>query len=81
MDINYITSEENPVDIIRKNFSESELTKNAKRIKKEDIWELVETGRENVKNNGVVDGVTDFDSTEYSSHSLTNPADQTNGIE
>ena len=30
------------------------------------------------KNNGVMDGVTDCDSDEYSSHALANPVDQVN---
>ena len=34
-----------------------------------------------VKNDGVTDGVVDFDTTEYSSHTLENPVDQTNGSE
>ena len=32
--------------------------------------ELALTGRDNFKNNGVLDGVIDCDSTEYSSHTL-----------
>ena len=39
----------------------------------------MKTRRENGKNNGVMDGVTYCDSTEYSSHALTNSMDQTNG--
>ena len=34
-----------------------------------------------VKNDGVTDGVTDFESSEYSSHILANPVDQINGSE
>ena len=34
-----------------------------------------------VKNNGVMDGVMDFESTEYSSHALTNNVNQENGNE
>ena len=64
-----------------KNFFEANQVKHTKRITEGELWRLVKTGRENVNNDGVADGVTDFDSTEYSSHSLTNPADQTNGIE
>ena len=30
----------------------------------------METGRDNVNNNGVLDGVMDIESTEYSSHAL-----------
>ena len=41
----------------------------------------MKTGRDNVNNNGGMDGVTDCDSTEYSSRTLDNPVDQTNGSE
>ena len=45
----------------------------------------METGRENFKNDrvtdGVTDGVTDYESIEYSSYTLANTVDQTNGSE
>ena len=41
----------------------------------------METGRENVKNNGVTDGVMDCEFIEYYSHTLANTVDQTNRIE
>ena len=36
----------------------------------------MESGSENVKNNGVLDGVIDCDSTEYSSYTLANDVNQ-----
>ena len=44
--------------------------KHTKRITEGELWYLVETGRENVKNNGVLDGVMDRDSIECSGHAL-----------
>ena len=64
-----------------KNFFEDDHTKHVKRIMEGELWEIVETGRDNVKNNRVVDGVTYFDSTEYSSQALNNTANQENGNE
>ena len=61
-----------------KNCSESDQTKHAKRITEIELRELVDTGRENVNNNGVMDGVTDCDSNEYSSHTLDNTTNQEN---
>ena len=52
------------------NFYDTDNVKHTKRIVGGEIWELMETGRENVKNNGVLYEVMDCDSTEYSSHSL-----------
>ena len=78
MDINYIISEENPADIMKRNFSESDHAKNAKRITEGELWEIVENGRENVKNNGVLDRFMDCESTKYSSHTLSNTTKQEN---
>ena len=38
-----------------KNCSDADHAKHAKRIKKEELWENVETVRDNVKNNVVTD--------------------------
>ena len=78
IDIKYIGSKENPAEIMTKNCSENDHSKHAKRITEGELWELVETGGENVKNNGVMDGVMNCDSTEYSIHELTNTMDQEN---
>ena len=58
------------------NYSEAYHAKHAKRIMEGEPWDLVETGRGNVKNNGVMDGVIDCDSIEYSSHTLVNTVNQ-----
>ena len=78
MDIEYISIKENPADIITSNISEADNTKHARRITKGELWELVKTGRENVNNNRVMDGVTDCESTEYYSHALANTVNQEN---
>ena len=61
-----------------KNFSEADQTKNANIITEGEHRDLVETGRENIKNNGVTDRVIYCDSTEYHNNALANPVDQTN---
>ena len=63
------------------NCYETDHAKNARIITEGELWQLVETGRENFKNNGVTDGVMDFDVNEYSSHAFPNPVDQKNGSE
>ena len=75
MDVKYIISKENPGDIMTNNCSEADHTKHAKIIREGELWELVDTGRENLNNNGVIDGVTDCEPTEYSSHALANTVD------
>ena len=70
MDIKYIGGKENPANITTKNVSEDDYVKHTKRITEGEIWEFVETGRENFKNNGVLDGVMYCYSTEYSYHAL-----------
>ena len=55
--INYISIKENPAVILTKNFSEANHAKHAKRATEKEIWELVETGRENVNNNRILDGL------------------------
>ena len=74
MGINYIRTEENPADIMTKNFSESDYVKQTMRITEVELWELVETVRDHVKNNRALYGVMDFDSTEYWSHTLAEVA-------
>ena len=62
-----------------KTCSEGDQAIHAKRITEGEIWKIVETGRENVNNNGVVYGVTDQELTEYSSQEIYNTAKQENG--
>ena len=57
--------------------SEANFARHMRRITEVDLWELVDTGRENVKNTGVTDDVITRYKTEYSSHPL---AEVMNGI-
>ena len=59
MDIKYIRSEENPSNIMTNNCSEDDYVKHMKSIMEGKLWELVETGGDNVKNNRVLYGVID----------------------
>ena len=52
------------------NTSEADFVRHKKRITEGELWELVDTGRENVKKTGVTDDVITCDKTEYSSHIL-----------
>ena len=78
MDIKYIINEENLADNMIKNVFKDDNAKHAKRTMKGELWELVETGRVNVKKYGVTDRVMDCDLTEYCSHKLANNEEQTN---
>ena len=50
IDIQYIRSEDNPYDTMTKNTSEENLVRNMRRITEGELWELMDTVRENVKN-------------------------------
>ena len=52
-----------------------------KRITEGELWELVDTGKENVKRNGVTYDVITRDKTEYSSHALAEVVDGKNSNE
>ena len=81
MYIKYTVSEEKPEDIMDDNCSETYHAKHVKIIMEGELWGIMETGRKNVKNNGVLYGVMDFDLIEYSSHSLSNAMNQENSNE
>ena len=76
IDIQYIQSENNPADIMKKNNLEADFVRHPKRITEGELWELVDTGRENVKNTRVTDDGISCDKTEYSSHTLAEFADR-----
>ena len=76
--IHYIRSEDNPYDIMTKNTSEADFARHIRRITEGELWELVDTGRENVKKIGVTDDVITRDKTEDSSHALDEVVDGTN---
>ena len=75
IDIQYIRSEDNPADIMTKNTSEAGFASHMRRITEGELWELVDTARENVNKTGVADDVITRDKTEYSSHALTEVVD------
>ena len=50
--------------------SEADFVKHMKRITEGELWEIVETGRENVNISRVTDEVIKHYKTEYSSHTL-----------
>ena len=74
-------NEKNSPDTMNSNCSESEHMNQTNRIKEGKIWEIVETGRENVNNYGVTDRVTDYESTKYSRQKFANTVDHTYGGE
>ena len=76
--IHYIWSEENPYDIMTENTSEADFVRHTRRITEGELWELVYTGRENVKNAGVTDDIISRDKTEYSSHALVEVVNRIN---
>ena len=59
--INYIRSKVNRVEIMTKCFSKANCVKYTRIIRERKLLGLVETGRENVKNNGITNGVTDYE--------------------
>ena len=69
-DIQYIWSEDNPADIMSKNTSEADFASHMKRITEGELWEIMDTGRENFKNNRVTDDIITHNNTEYFSHAL-----------
>ena len=75
IDIRYIRSEYNPTDIMTNNASEVYFTRHMKRITEGELWEIVDTGRENFKNTRFTDDVISRDKTEYASHTLTEVMD------
>ena len=70
IEIHYIRSEENPAYIITNNTLGADLARHMIRITEEELWELVDTGRENVKKTGVTDDFITRDKTEYYSHTI-----------
>ena len=75
IDIQYIRSKDNPVDIITKKTLEAYFARHMKSITKGELWELVDAGRDNVNNTRVTDDLINRDKTEYTSHSLAEVVD------
>ena len=68
--IQFIQIEDNLADIMTKNTPETHFARHTKRIIEGELWELVDTGRENFRNARVTDDVISRDKTEYYSHTL-----------
>ena len=58
--------------------SEADFVRHMRRITEGELWELMDTGSENVKNKEVMDDVINRDNTEYYSHTLAEVVDGTN---
>ena len=61
-----------------KNTSEADFARHMRRITEGELWEIVDTGRENVEKTGVTDDIIARDKTEYFSHALDVVVDGTN---
>ena len=61
-----------------KNTSEADFVRHMERITEGELWELMDTGRENVKKTGVTDNIITCDKNEYSSPALSVAMDETN---
>ena len=78
IDIQYILSEGNPADIMTKNTLKADFARHMINITEGELWELVDTVRENVKKTGITDDVIIRDNTEYYSHASTEVVDGEN---
>ena len=75
IDINYIPSEDKHEYIRKNNTQEADLARKMKSITEGEIWELMDTGRENEKNTCVTnDKITKY-KTGYFSHALAEVVD------
>ena len=70
IDIQCIWNEDKPAYIMTKNTLEADFARHMRRIIEGELWELVDTGRDNVKKTGVTDGVIARVDTGYYSHAL-----------
>ena len=68
--IQYIWSEDNPSYIMIKKSSAADFVRHMKRTTEGEIWEIVDTGRENIKNTRVTDYVINYEKNEYYIHAL-----------
>ena len=63
------------------NTSEAYFARHMRSITEGELWEIVDTGRENIKKTGVKYDIITRDKTEYSSHALDVVMDGTNSNE
>ena len=75
IDIQYITSEDNPEEIITNSTLKPYFVNHVNSITEGEIWELVGIRRENVNNTRVVDDFINCYKTEYSSHTIADVVD------
>ena len=75
IDIHYIWSEDNLAEITTKNTSKSDCMNHMKRMTEGELWELMDTRRQNVNHTRVADNAINHDKTEYSSHALAEAVD------
>ena len=81
IDIQYILSEDNHVDIMTKNTSEADFARHMKRITEGELWDFVGIVRENVKNTRVTNDVITYYKTKYSSYALAEAVNGKHKIE
>ena len=58
--------------------SEADLARHMRRITEGELWEIVDTGRDNVNKTVVTDDIITLDKTEYSSHAIAEVVDGKN---
>ena len=58
------------------NTSEAYFARHMKRITELELWEIMDTGMENVNNTRVIETIISRDNTEYSSHTLSEVLDE-----
>ena len=71
----------NPAEIILRNTLEEDFARHMKRITEVELWELADTGRENVKNTRVTNDVITYYKTKYSSYALAEAVNGKHKIE
>ena len=76
IDIQYIRDEENPAHITTKNTFEENFERHLRMITQGELWELLDTGTENIKNTRVMNNAIAFNKTEYSSQALNEVVNQ-----
>ena len=78
INIQYMGSEDNPAYILTNNTSGADFARHMKRITERELWELVDTRRDNFNKTKFTDDVITHDKTEYSSEALTEVVDGKN---
>ena len=79
--IQYIWSEDNPADIMTNKTTEAYFLEHIRIITEKELWNLLYTGRENVKNTRVTNDVITYYKTKYSSYALAEAVNGKHKIE